>query len=305
MLLVVLFARVATAEDREPVRLRLGTLAIDGSRYMKDILALGKEIDRRTRGGVELDWVSGGQLGEEAAMADLVVRGKLDGAGFSETGLVAIAPEMAAWGYPGQLEDYEGVDRATAALDASTRELFATRGTVFAMWADLGFSHLFASAPIGSLKDVLDRAAPWLTQPIDGALTAAIKSGRARAWTLPPLYLLAIGSTTAKAMTDLRYRYVVGGLVFSKAAWSRLTPAQRTTVLDVCHEWEPRIRASWRKESERGVAVLQKSGVVMRAVSSAERTTFGQVAATYRQARAKSAKLVGLSAKITAAATTP
>ncbi len=126
---------------------------------------------------------------------------------------------------------------------------------------------------------MLDRAAPWVTRPLDGTLTAAITSGRARACALPPLYLLAIGSTKAKGMMDLRYRYVVGGLVFSQAAWSRLTAAQQATVLDVCHDWEPKIRTSRRKESERGALALQKSGVVLRAASTTEQRTFGEVAA--------------------------
>src|SRR5215217_4900529 len=106
----------ALAEGRDPVTLKLGTLAIDGSRYMKDILALGDEIDRKTRGNVKLSWSSGGQLGEEADMAQLIARGKLDGGGFSETGLVALVPEMASWGAPGLFLDLDQVDRATAAL---------------------------------------------------------------------------------------------------------------------------------------------------------------------------------------------
>src|SRR5687767_5148991 len=144
VVLAVLSLRVtrAAADSREPLRLRVGTQAIDGSRYMKDILALGKEIEKRTRGSVQLDWVSGGQLGDEVAMADLITRGKLDGGGFSETGLLALVPEMSVWSTPGLFRRYEEVDRATAALDSTVRDLFATRGLSFVMWADLGFSQV-------------------------------------------------------------------------------------------------------------------------------------------------------------------
>ncbi len=152
---------------------------------------------------------------------------------------------------------------------------------------------------------MLTTAGPWLTRPLDGALTGSITGGRARAWALPPLYLLAIGSSTARAMMDLRYRYVVGGLVVSRAAWSRLTATEQTTVLEVCHAWEAKLRASWRKESERGMAALGHSGVALRVATGAENTTFGQVAASYRSARAKAANLVELSAKIAAAAAAP
>jgi len=291
----------AAADPRDPVRLRVGTQAIEGSRYMKDILALGEEIEKRTRGSVQLDWVSGGQLGDETAMADLIARGKLDGGGFSETGLVALVPEMAVWRAPGLFRSYEEVDRATAAVDGAVRELFAKRGLTFAMWADLGFSHVFSTAPITSVRDVLHRAAPWIALPLDGTLTEAVTSGRARAWTMPPLYMLAIGTRKVRAMSDLRYRYVAGGLVFSRPAWARLTSAEQKTVLAVCHEREPRIRASWRKETERGIDALRKSGVVITASSETERAAFADAASKSREAQPHEPGLAELGAEVRAA----
>jgi len=292
---------VAAADPSDPVRLRIGTSAVDGSRYMKDILALGKEIEQRTRGAVQLDWVSGGQLGDEAAMADLIARGKLDGGGLSEAGLLALVPEMSAWRSPGLFRTYDEVDRATAAVDAAVRELFAKRDLTFAMWADLGFSHVFSTEPITSLRDVLLLAAPWVALPLDSKLTDAITSGRARAWAMPPLYMLAIGSRMVHSMSSLRYRYTVGALVFSRAAWSRLTTADQKIVLEVCRAREPRIRASWRRESERGIAALQKSGLTLRTASAAELAGFAEVAARSREARAAAEGAAALGAKVAAA----
>jgi TRAP-type C4-dicarboxylate transport system substrate-binding protein len=297
--MVALLAGNARAGD-DPVRLRVGTLAVDGSRYMLDILALGKEIEKRTRGQVLLDWVSNGQLGDDAAMAKLVIAGKLDGGGFSETGLIAIAPEMAVWRYPGLFQSYGDVDRATAALDDNVRELFAKRGVEFLMWADLGFSHVFSTAPIASLRDLLVRAASWITMPLDGALTDAVASGRAQAWTLPPLFVLAMGAKP-RAMSTLNYRYVVGGLVVGRAAWARLDARQQAIVRDVCRAWQPRIRASWRKETERGVAALRKAGVTTYTPTAGELAAFLEASATSRATHAEVAKLDDLVARIVAA----
>ena len=44
-----------------------------------------------SKGEVVIDWVSDGRLGDERAMATLVATGKLDGGGFSATGLEAAA----------------------------------------------------------------------------------------------------------------------------------------------------------------------------------------------------------------------
>jgi TRAP-type C4-dicarboxylate transport system substrate-binding protein len=272
--LVAVLTGTASADPRDPVHLRLGTLAIDGSRYMTDILALSRDIAKRTRGDVVLDWVSGGQLGEEADMAALVARGKLDGGGFSETGLAALVPEMAAWGRPAQFRSYEDVDQATAALDPAVRELFAQNQLVFAMWADLGFARLFSNEPIETLNGAVAAARPFLGAALDGKLIEAIVTGKARAWVVPPLYQLAITGAKARYMTNLEYRYVVGGLVLSAAAWARLSAEDRRIVADTCRAYEPKLRASWRKETVRAVAALGKAGVTLRAASDAQLAAF-------------------------------
>jgi TRAP-type C4-dicarboxylate transport system substrate-binding protein len=252
---VLLVCGTAAAEPGDPVRLRVGTLAIDGSRYMRDIVALGQAIEKRTRGGVVIDWVSGGQLGDETAMARLIAGGKLDGGGFGDTGLTALVPELVAFGEPGRFRTYEEVERVTTALAPTVRELFGARDLVFAMWADLGFARLFSADPIAHLADVLPPEAHGVR-------------------VLPPLYMLAMGTANVRAMTNLRYRYVIGGLVFAHAAFAKLTAAQQLAVLEVCRAWEPRIRASWRKETEAGIAALDKAGVQTYAVTRAEAEAF-------------------------------
>jgi hypothetical protein len=85
---LVLLALFASEARAGVVRLRVGTLAVDGSRYMTDILAMSKEIERRTQRRVRLDWVTG-QLGDDRAMAKQIRDGALAGGGLSETGLAA------------------------------------------------------------------------------------------------------------------------------------------------------------------------------------------------------------------------
>jgi TRAP-type C4-dicarboxylate transport system substrate-binding protein len=282
-ILVALVILVGTAhaerDERDPIRLRAGTLAIEGSRYMKDMAQLAAAIEKRTRGSVQLDWVADGQLGEEADMAKLVVSNKLDGGGFSETGLVSLVPEMATWGEPGRFHTYDDVDTAFASHAAKLRERFAKKDLVLVMWADLGFARVFSREPMTNMAATLRASKADLVRPIDGVLASAIASGALRTWAVPPLYMVAIGNQ-ARYMSNLRYRYVVGALVFSKRAWSRLSSTQQASVLDVCRAWEPKIRASWRKETERGIAALGKAGVTTNAATDADIAAFVELTST-------------------------
>jgi TRAP-type C4-dicarboxylate transport system substrate-binding protein len=181
---------------------------------------------------------------------------------------------MASWGAPGLFRDASEVDRATAALDGKVRALFAAKGVELLMWADLGFAHVFSVEPVKTLAGAVEIAGPWLGMPLDGKLVAAIATGKARAWAVPPLYQLAIPTSKARFMTNLRYRYVIGGLVVSRAAWARLSPEDREIVATTCREWEPKLRASWRKETERGIAALAKTGIALRSAPDDQLSAF-------------------------------
>jgi TRAP-type C4-dicarboxylate transport system substrate-binding protein len=103
--------------------------------------------------------------------------------------------------------------------------------------------------------------------------------------------MIAIGQARARYMANLRYRYVVGGLVFSQAAWERLTSSQRSTVLEVCRAWEPKLRKSWRKETERGLATISKSGVILRSATEAQLAAFRDGLITSRTPTALEAEI--------------
>jgi TRAP-type transport system periplasmic protein len=268
---LVMVALAAAYADADPTRLRVGTLAVEGTRYMEDMNALAAAISRRTRGSVQLEWVSDGHLGDEHDMAKLVRDGKLDGGGFTETGLVALVPSMATWGKPGRFFSYDEVDRAIAETGASFREQFAQADLQLVMWADLGFARVFSRDPIGDLDVVLH--GPTLAASLDRELIAAIANGKARTWALPPLYALGVANH-ARYMSNLRYRYIVGALVFSRAAWSRLSSEEQAAVLAECRAREPKLRAIWRTETERATAALTKAGVVTHVATDADIRAF-------------------------------
>ena len=238
---------------------------------MEDMNALAAAIARSTRGSVELDWVPDGQSGDERDMAKLVRDGKLDGGGFSETGLVALVPDMARWGKPGRFHTYDDVDKAIADADALFRDRFAQADLQLMMWADLGFARIFSRDAMGDLRALLRD--PTLAAPIDGQLIAAIANGKQRTWALPPLYTLGVANH-ARTMSNLRYRYIVGALVFSRGAWSRLSPQQQATVSAVCRALEPKFRASWRKDTERAITALTKAGVATQAATDEDIRAF-------------------------------
>jgi TRAP-type C4-dicarboxylate transport system substrate-binding protein len=75
-------------------------------------------------------------------------------------------------------------------------------------------------------------------------------------------------------------------------------PRIQATVLEVCREWEPRLRESWRRATERGIAALVKTGTRILPVSDAELATFTEVSARSRTEYAARAGLSEILSKI-------
>jgi TRAP-type C4-dicarboxylate transport system substrate-binding protein len=286
------------------VTLKMGTLAAEGSRYMKDILALSREIEKRTDGKVKLRWYSDGKRGDELEMAAEVKAGTLHGGAFSDVGLVELAPQMRAFQYPGLFRDYAQVDVASSAVFEDVQKLFSDRQLVFAMWADLGFSRIFSSSKISTVDQVA--GAPLTVDAAEvgtiyglsllgidatsmerDAYITAIAADDVDVWAMPPLYAIANGvHVRARYVWGLPYRYVIGGLVFAQFAWKALTDDQQKIVAEVCREWEPKARERWRAETDDGLQALKKLGISLYRASESQTDAFFELADARRDAYA-------------------
>ena len=289
---VIVVACCAPSARADGVALRMGTLAAEGSRYGKDIAAMSREIEQRTDGKVKLEWYYDGRRGDDVEMAAKLVAGELHGGAFSDVGLTELVPAMRALQVPGMFRDYAEVDRVTAALHDHVRDLFADRKVVFAMWADLGFSHVFSRSKITHVDQL----------PDDIVASGALPTGDEAAWALPPLYALASGSHVhADYVWGLPYRYVTGGLVFAEFAWNALTEQQQQVVTEVCREWEPKARERWRAETVDGLNALKKKSITLVKASDAETAVFFEQAAAQRDGYAAKWKVEDLMTRLSVA----
>ena len=65
--------------------------------------------------------------------------------------------------------------------------------------------------------------------------------------------------------------------MLSRPAWAKLAAVDQEVVVAVSREYEPKLRASWRKETERGIAALARAGTQVTAPSDEEAAWFATV----------------------------
>lgn len=286
--------------------IRLGTVAPEGSRFMRDLRGWGQDVERLSGGDLKIKWYAGGRLGDDRAMVQEVLRddGRLDGGGLTVFGLAHAVPEMGIWSYPAMFADYDEVDYMESRYRTEFAQHFDRRGLVMLCWADVGFTHVFANEPVATLDDLLAQTV-WLWQDDPSGIEVAKAMGlkitstsladlvdglgrTIQTWVFPPLAAIGWGiHGRARYMSEFAFNFVTGAIVIRKELFEALPPSHQKVLVSVSRRWEARLMKSWRAESARAEQAIRKQGTKFVAVPAAERERFFQLAAAQRDAWAR------------------
>jgi TRAP-type C4-dicarboxylate transport system substrate-binding protein len=299
--LVAMLAGAGGVAHAETV-LRVGTVAPEGSRYMKDMHSIATEIERLTDGQVKIKYFASARLGDERVMGATLMdpRGKLDGAGFSGVGLSFLVPEMRVWVFPGMFQDYAEVDFVEKKYREEYAGYFEKRGLVLVAWGDVGFSYLNSATSLETF-DELKKRRVWLwsdDEPAAAALkilgvvadmtslaglTQRLLDKKVDVWPFPPLAVVGFGlQKFSHFMSDMPFTFLSGALVIRKDVFDGLPAEARRAILAVGRKWEGRITKEWRAENARATLAMQKQGTRLIKWSAAERLKFFQATAAVR-----------------------
>ena len=139
----------------EPILLRIGTNAPEGSPWAEGTVAVGRVIEKNTRGLVRLKVFPSGMLGDEQQMVASVARGGVDGAAVSAAAIFDHIPELAALELPFSFPDDARVtDRVMGRLFATIQKTAASHGYTIVAYTSIGFRHLGTPRPVASLADL-------------------------------------------------------------------------------------------------------------------------------------------------------
>lgn len=149
----VMIAPGATAGD-EPVTLRVGTIAPEGSPYYEAAMAVGRTVAKNCKGAVRLKVYPAAAMGDEAQVMGSVQSGRLDVYIGSAVAAFAQLPELAVFELPYLFSSDAEVDATFTKVWPQTRKALAARGYEGVGYTAVGFRHLWTKKPIGSLEDL-------------------------------------------------------------------------------------------------------------------------------------------------------
>jgi len=294
VLAAVLVASAAGAQTK----LKIATMAPDGSFWMNELQKAAKTIEQRTEGRVDLRFYPGGTMGSDSAVLRKIRIGQLQGGIFLAGGLARVDQNFDIYGLPLLFRSFEEVDFVRERMDRKLIDRLAESGLVVFGITETGFTYLMSSDPTRTFADLRGRKA-WAPQddpislaivdaaglspvplPISDVLTG-LQTGLIDTVAAPPVGAIALQwFTKAPYITDLPITYVSGALALSEKAFNTLSAGDQKIVADVLAEVSTNMDRKTRADDKEARAALVKQGVTFVDPTDETRSEWNEIAAT-------------------------
>jgi len=230
---------------------KIATVAPEGSQWMVDLRAAGKDIEEQTAGRVKLKLYGGGVMGNDKKVLRKIRIGQLQGGAFTASGLSERYRDIVIYGLPMAFATQAEVDYVRQRMDPILMKGLEDAGYISFGFAGGGFAKLMGAEPIADLKDLRGRKV-WVPEgdnisykamealqlspvvlPITDVLTG-LQTGLLEYVAVPPVGAVVLQwYTKVKYVTSVPFAYTVGMLAIDKRAFNRISAADQAVVREV------------------------------------------------------------------------
>jgi TRAP-type C4-dicarboxylate transport system substrate-binding protein len=282
---VVLLPTAATPQA--PTVIKLATLVPDGSAWDKILREMGGQWSAATQGRVTLRIYPGGVAGDEPDIVRKMRIGQVQAAALTASGLSDIDPAFQVFGVPMFFDNYDELLAVLTKMEPVLEQRMEAKGFVLLNWGHGGWVHFFTKQPVKTVAEFKktkmfvwagdDRMVSlWKAQgytPVPLAATdilTGLQTNMIEAYPCPPLAALSLQwYRSTPYMVELGLGPLVGGLVMTKAAWSKLSPADQAAVHTACKRAEARLAVEIPRQDTTSVIEMKKRGLTVTSVSPA------------------------------------
>ncbi|MEW6185474.1 MAG: TRAP transporter substrate-binding protein DctP [Thermodesulfobacteriota bacterium] len=277
--LIFLLTPFSKASSAEKVILKIGTLAPEGSTWVKTFRDINRELVQKTGDRVTLRIFPGGILGDEEDMLRKIKVGQIQGGFFSGGGLGIIFKDIKILIIPSLFENYKEVDAVMAKLIPHFEKGVQDNGFKIMGWAESGFIYLFSKQPIKGAAD-LRRGKVWIWEDtaigravfkelgINGIplgipdVLVSLQTGIIDTVYASPAAAISMQwFTRVSYMTDVPLSYTVGAAVLHKSAYEKIPAELRGTVEEIFRRHLTLLKETVRKEDQKAIGVLTRQGI--------------------------------------------
>ncbi len=294
--LVLLVPHDGPASAQEQVRMRVATVAPEGTPWEKQLRQLKRHIEEQSGGRMRVQMFMGGSLGGEKALVRRTAQGSIQAFAGSTAALGTLVRELNVIETPYL---FDTAAQADTALDGPARPIvtaaLSRRGFVFGLWAENGFRSWFTKErPIRQPGDLQGlrmrsqesevhlatyRAFGASPQAIDVTnVLTSLQTGVVDGFDNTPLFAFATSWYQAAEHLNLsQHSYQPGIVVYSKSWFDDLPEDLQGVLTSVPNEITINGRQGVRRMDPILVKNLARAGIEVHRPTSAERAAFAKL----------------------------
>lgn len=261
------------------VRVKLGTLAPEGSPWFEGVRRIGARWKQATGGEVRLKIYPGGVAGDESDMLRKIRIGQLHSATVTGIGLSRITRDTLALQLPMMIRSYDELDYLRAKVGPRIRAKLEEAGFVILHWGDAGWVHFFSKKPAARPDEFArlklfvwsgDPAAEaaWKAggfNPVPMSATdvlSGLQTGLVESFATTPVYALTSQwFGLAPHVVDVRWAPLNGATVVSKKLWDKIEPARQVELLKISEEEGRRAMKEVRELGSKAMKAMKDRGL--------------------------------------------
>lgn len=276
--------------DAQRANLRLGTILPANSLWDRALKQMASEWQQATDGRVRLQ--VRGTTGDESTIIRRMRLNNPQVAALTLPALTEIDEAFNVFGIPFFFADDGEAQHVLDALTPRMRDALAENGLVLIGWGHGGWVHVFSADPVIDI-DGLRRAklftaagddgmVQWYKEngfnPVPLALTdvlMGLNTGLIDAYPSPPYGALVFQwYRQTSNMLDIPLGPVYGATVITQRAWDRIDEADRAAIRESAEKMADFLFTEVVRQDRDAVAEMQKRGLTVHSVSSAEASAF-------------------------------
>lgn len=287
---------------QDQIRMRLATVAPEGTPWEKQLRTLKTHIERESGGRIRVQMFMGGSLGGEKALVRRTAQGSIQAFGGSTAAIGTLVRELNVIEAPYL---FETAEQADAALDGAAKpivqEALQRRGFVFGLWAENGFRSWFTKErPIRAPGDLNGlrmrsqesevhlatyRAFGASPQAIDVTnVLTSLQTGVVDGFDNTPLFAFATSWYQAAQHLNLsQHSYQPGIVVYSKTWYDGLPADLQQVLTSVPQAIVTDGRDQVRRMDPILIRNLQRYGIEVHRPTAAERAAFAKIGRPVQQ----------------------
>lgn len=286
--IVLVLAMSLSMLDAKKVKIKMATLAPEGTEWHGLLMKMGQEWKKATDGKINLRVYPGGVVGDERDMIRKMRIGQIQGAAITSEGLTEVNPQYSVFFIPMLYQQFSDLDLLYEKLGDDLVSNAEKNGFKVILMVDVGWVYWFTSDSVRTPDDLREHsiftwagdyrtAALWEKsgfQVVPLAMTdmlSGLQTGMVNAMAFNPMYVLAQQSFgITKYMLDMKWGMLSAAVILDLRTWNKIDLVHQDKMIEIANRISTDFQRKNRLESDEAIAVMKEYGLVVTTPTEAE-----------------------------------